>query len=523
MTVSVPPHRAGDDGADGAEAVDAAATAPFNQRVRVLVDVVDQADELALVRGLLQAQGWSVRAPGPGEAPPGGGERRALVVEVRLNGARWRAERAAVQAVDAVARRHKLAAWVRDAVLVTLPKESRATYRPVPRGSRGVRRLWARLAGTRMLRLPRQLTREQVERELAGRELGGARFSGGDQELVPPPPEDEAAARAWARLPSHVEMAQLIGAVLGAVAAGYSLRVMSGLALGVPVAVLGAVAVVAARFPWQERLPWQGRVAAGAAVALGCAALGWMVADAQPRGEDDLGAVSWLIAGLVIFCAPGVYFAVRQTWLSHNSFWLVPLAVPAAWSMTSWLGRLMRAAYLDGFGIPSGSVRATEDIYEYGAAARPLGLALAFVLLFTAVLGWARYVHMTRGDNRLFAVGSVVILSLLYALTSIAIGMDDAAGAMERAAAEAREGRDPAAYFGLQGRLMCVTPAGDEPVPVENGPVPEGRPVLSFGSSEDWIWVWDAEGEEGEGRTFAVRREDVQLTAPGAPGARCGR
>jgi hypothetical protein len=186
--------------------------------------------------------------------------------------------------------------------------------------------------------------------------------------------------------------------------------------------------------------------------------------------------------------------------------------------MVAWLGRLMRAAYLEAFGIPSGSVRRTESLYDYAAAAEPLGLGLAFALLFVGALGWMRYAYLALGDNRLFAVATILVLSVVYAVTAIALGMKEADTAAERAMAEAVEGRDPSTgYFGLEGELVCVRPIGEAAIPVENGPVPTGHPVLSFGSSEEWIWLWDPErfNDREVPDTFAVRREDVRLVAPG--------
>jgi hypothetical protein len=502
---------------------------PFTQRVLVLAEVADEDEEVALVRGVLEGRGWPVREPRAAEWPdPVPGRRRALVVEIRLNGARWRAEHAARGIVETLTRRHKLALWVRDAALVTPPAElaeQRVTYRVVRKagGTGLLHRLWTRLGGRdtrRLLRLPVSLTREEVERELSARRLAGHHFATAEHELLPPPPEDEdAAARRRVERPSAAEMARFIAALLAALGSGYALREISGLALGIPLAVLLLCGAALSSLRWPDQMRPPTRVAAGLLFSGGLALMGWMVAGNQsPEGSGLGGPVgTWLLAGLILLGLPGVHFALRQTWVSRNAVWLVPVAIPVAWSMVAWLGRLMRAVYLEAFGIPSGSVRSTESLYDYAAAAEPLAIALAFALLFIGALGWMRYAYLALGDNRLFAVVTILVLSVVYALTAIGLGVEEADSAARRAMAEAGEGRDPSDdYFGLQGELVCVRPVGEDPIPVENGPVPVDHPVLSFGSSEDWIWLWDpVRADDPEvPDTVVVRRDDVQLVAP---------
>ncbi|WP_431968935.1 hypothetical protein [Actinacidiphila sp. bgisy160] len=450
-------------------------TVPFNQRVRLLVEAVDQPDELALVQGLMEERGWAVRRAGREDAPAtAGGGRVALIVEVRLNGSRWRAEKAACGAVERLARTRQLGLWVRDAALLLRPDDPRTEYRVIRRPGAGasrrdrLARWWAACGGRgahRLLRLPDGVTREAVERELAERPLGGGTFTPGAYELRPAPPETVEAAAAGTRHPA-VPRVRVLPAVAGVVAA---------------------------------------------------ALLGWAAAEA---GAEPLW---WPLAAVALLCAPGVHFALRDSWFSRNAVWLVPLALPVGWSLVTWLGRLMQAFYLDRFGIPSGSVRSAGDLWPYAAAAEPLGLALAFVLFFTAVAGWLRHVHIAKGDNRLALVVVAVLLSVAFAATALVAGAGDADRAARGAATAARQGYVPATYFGLHGTLMCVVPVGEGPVPVENGPVPADHAVLSFGAAGDWIWLWDPDRSQA----LSVRREDVQLLpAPAVSGSRrtgCGR
>jgi hypothetical protein len=449
--------------------------AAFNQRVRLLVEAVDQPDELALAQGLMETRGWTVRRAGREDSPvTAGGSRVALVVEVRLNGSRWRAEKAACGAVERLARTHQLGLWVRDAALLARPDDPRTQYRVIRRPGDGtswrsrLARWWAACGGRgahRLLRLPNGLTREAIERELTERPLGGNEFTAETYELRPAPPEtdQEATVRARRRLP-RVWMVPAAAGLVAAAVGGQALPGPPGTAVAVPV-----------------------------------------------------------LAALALLCAPGVYFALRDSWFSRNAVWLIPLALPVGWSLVTWLGRLMQAFYLGWFGIPSSSVRSTEDLWRFAAAAEPLGLALAFVLFLTAVTGWLRHVHVAKGDNRLALVAVAVLLSAAYALTSLVVGSRNADSAARDAASAARRGETPPAFFGLRGTLMCVVPVGDGPLPVENGPVPSDRAVLSFGSSEEWIWLWDPRRSQA----FSVRREDVRLLpAPAVSGSRrteCGR
>lgn len=421
----------------------------------------------------MEARGWAVRRAGREDAPAtADGGRVALVVEVRLSGSRRRAEKAACGAVERLARTHQLALWVRDAALLLRPDDPRTEYRVIRRPGAGtgwrdrLARWWAACGGRgahRLLRVPGGLTREAVERELAERPLGGRTFTSEAYELRPAPPEteEEATAVEGRRTASRV------------------------------------------------------RVLPGAAVAA-AAVLGW-------AALDGTGLLWWPLTAAALFCAPGVYFALRDSWFSRNAVWLVPLALPVGWSLVTWLGRLMQALYLDRFGIPSGSVRSAGDLWPYAAAAEPLGLALGFVLFFTAVAGWLRHVHIAKGDNRLALVALTVLLSAAFAATALFTGVRDADRAAREAATAAHRGHAPAAYFGVRGTLMCVVPVGEGPVPVENGPVPAGHAVLSFGASGDWIWLWDPDRSQA----LSVRREDVQLLpAPAVSGSRrtgCGR
>ncbi len=66
---------------------------------------------------------------------------------------------------------------------------------------------------------------------------------------------------------------------------------------------------------------------------------------------------------------------------------------------------------------------------------------------------------------------------------------------------------------GIQGTLECLKPVIPA-VSVYNAPLPTGRPLLSFGTTGNWLWVWDPVS----GRSIGVPLDDVAVTpATGVP------
>lgn len=493
--------------------------APFTVRVRALVEVADRADEVAKACRVLEENGWSVREATPEERTGVVDDRAALVVDGQLYGARWRAERAAEATLARLAARHTLALVVRDAVLVTVEEEPRIDYRvveaPVRSGRvRGVlSHVWVQCGGRslhRLVKVPAGATREDIERELAARSLSDRRLDPGAYELVPTPPADaEEAAR---RTPRTLKGGRQVVAVAGmlAPAAGGCLTYGWGrpvaLVLLAPAMVIGALAFASS----DRSRPPAVRVVLSIVLSGAFVFFGRVLGDAL-FGED--GSTTAVGAVFIVFTAPGVYFALRGSWVARHATLLVTLAAPVAWAAIRWLGRFMQSAYLETFGIPSDAVRATADFWHYAAVAEPVLTALGSVLLCTAVYGWLRHVHVTVSSNRFFVLTMTVLVALLYALTAISVGLAEAETAAARAAVQASEGKDPAPYFGLEGALMCVRLVKNEPLAVENGPATTDRPVLSFGASGDWIWLWDP-GRDDPRKAFAVPRSDVQLLAP---------
>lgn len=121
-----------------------------------------------------------------------------------------------------------------------------------------------------------------------------------------------------------------------------------------------------------------------------------------------------------------------------------------------------------------------------------------------------------KGDNRYFAIPVAALVAAVYGATAIAYELYQGSAAAETAIHKVQNGQNPPTYFGLQGTLMCIVPTSTGPIPSENGPVPTDHPVLSFGSSDTWVWLWDPErhAKGDDWASLAVRREDIQLVAP---------
>ncbi|MFC1442720.1 hypothetical protein ABUW04_31165 [Streptacidiphilus sp. N1-10] len=225
-----------------------------------------------------------------------------------------------------------------------------------------------------------------------------------------------------------------------------------------------------------------------------------------------------LLLGLAV---AGCWLAVRYSWFSRNASWVVPGLLTLLPLTLPWLGGLLNAVYLsDGFGIPVSSI----DIpyyWTFAVALEPAGIAGLFVMLFIGLVGWVRHFHHSSVSRGAMAV-AVPVLCVVYVLTAILVGMQGAAKAAGRAADDVSGGRTPDRYFGLQGQLMCLIPLNDE-VPVFNGPLPTGHPVLTFGGSGDQLWAWDPlrpKGRDGSQQAVGFATADVALVQPRAGSCR---
>lgn len=484
----------------------------------MLVDVVDQADEVAYVTGLFEERGWSVRPAEGEESAPAVPHRTSLIVEIRLHGARLGALRTAITEVERLARQAELGAWVRDAALVEHPRPATTTYnvhRVLP--SWGGLLTWLGLADEqRAVTVPAgPESRDAACTELTARTLGGRAFDPaahglrvpGHSDANPPlgeTPHERRVRWAWVT-------AGAVGIVLAVVCGMYVVWAEGWWKL-LPALLSAVGALPISRVAKETRdRSWPVQWAVGVAGTSVIAAFGALMGlEYDPEGL----AAGLLVVAAAMFTGFGVVFALRRTFFIRHAAWLLPLSVPVVWSMVGWLGGQMHDDYLDRFDIRVEAVP-TPRLGTYLVAAEPMVLALGSGLFFLAVIGWGRHFHLGRDNgNRFFAVVVVTLIAVAYALTAIGLGTKQAASAAGRAAENAAHtGEEPDAYFGIYGHFMCLRPVDpDKRLAVENGPAPTSRPVLSFGTSGDWIWLWDPARNEGDiQESFAVRREDVQL------------
>ncbi|MFJ3303665.1 hypothetical protein ACIPSA_11150 [Streptomyces sp. NPDC086549] len=506
---------------------------PFNRRVRLVVEVRDERDELELATGVFAAQGWRVRPARDGEAVGADDGYTGLIVEVPLRGSRLTARSAARERLTSLAARRKIDVWVREAKLVRpKPAEPNTTYHvhhKVPDGaSPALRRLvehWIAVGGWDLhhtLHLRGEYSEEQRDRvlgELERRNIGGPPFDPEVHDIrmsIGPRPRDRSAdPRRKAILIAVVGVVVLVslacGVVIGALTTPWRF-----LALAWPLGMCWPVGTwVSANAP----RPWLVRLAMGVALVGSLTVFGFFWAGSQPVGLSRQFA-GVLLTLLIGFTAFGLWYALSESWFSRNMQWFLPvLAAPLPFALP-WAGSFLHAMYLEErFGIPADSVH-VAFYWQYAIALRPLGLAVACSLFLVALGGWARHYNIQTGVSGL--VRWVLPLMVLVMILTVAVdavdGVDRAAdGAMETAA----QGRRPSAYFGLQGELFCVRPLNSK-IPVINGPVPTTHPVLSFRASGDTVWLWDpdpARGKDTARHALRLRAEDVQLVA--ARGRHC--
>jgi hypothetical protein len=488
---------------------------PFRNRVRVLTEVLDDANEIALVKAAFESKGWLVRRPGEDEVRGLPGKDRVwLVVEVRFGGYPRGGARVAVKRVEEAADRFHLGIWVRYAEVIRFPREPERTYY-IDKGAKRsstehvvlqrVLRLADRPQTTRLIRLPACVREADVRAELA-RHAPNSPFDPYRDSIRPavqglPEGEGEVldpGSPSWRM--------RLVGVVL-AISLGVPVAWMPGTMWKLFLVVLACLTTTAAfgsAAPAGQKAAQ--RLSIGLAFALEITLPSILLGTAIHREQ----APPLIIAAYVFITGPGMVHALRNWGLSRHLSWLIPLAVTVLAPVALGLGGMFDIEYLGHrFGIPAGAV-SLPTYWRVAIITKPILFGIAVFLLLVACLGWAHYFDLfstdtvTRGLTVLIAA-SIASLSLL---TAISIGLESVDNAAQVAAADARAGRQPAAYFGLQGTLICVRPV-NSPIAVYNGPLPANRPVLSFGFTGTQLWVWDPKSV----RAISVPMQDV-TTAP---------
>ncbi|MFE6761447.1 hypothetical protein [Streptomyces sp. NPDC057689] len=510
---------------------------PFNRRIEVLVAVVDSPDETSLAAQLLEGRGWSVRPWLPrddstdtSELGPG---RVGLLVEVRLHGARFGAVQAAVSEIENLARRHQAGMWVLDAVLIEhdLAHDFRSVFhahRRLPQASTPSRsqspRAWipalrtslGLISTVRILKQTRRPSIEALEQHLEGGALTGRPhdprslqlrvpmgMQGRDPDQPPPVP-----VSVW-RLAGPV----LAGLVLAS-ACGIAAAAAGGLLMLVP--LLAACALV-----WpvgheltnrREEQPGAVTLAWGTAAVMPMTAAGVLLNLTMPGPPAQVARLTAYAVLGVTLCALILYglgYALVHSWFSRNANWAVPALVPALALSLPWFGGLLHTVYLkEGFGIPSDAVQVS--VYQtYAASLKPVGIAIGLSAVVLAIAGWMRHYHQWVHARGMVRIG-VPLMTVFVIGISLTAGLVGSEAAANRARAAAASGKVPAAYYGAQGRLVCVRPLSKR-IPVFNGPLATTLPLLTFGTSGDRLWLWDSQRDE----SLSVRLEDVVVTQAG--------
>jgi len=486
---------------------------PFRNRVRVLAEVITDGGELALVTKVCQARGWPVRPPQDGEVRGYLEQGRSwLVIEVRFPGSVRSSVREAVKRVNHVADQFHLGLWVRFAQVIEFPQERLHPYF-INQTQLKWQARFRKPRTTAMLLLASVAGEKAVRERLALINLGEP-FDPASQSIRP--------ALAWSMIEDPQGDAVGSSRRVVLVAAGGAAVAMCGFAAGFADGSWWAIPVLAglmvtALLVWfvSRDQSWRDRLLKAVPFAIVLAG-GAYAASQTPHHDPRILVATGAGLGVVFLVGRGVLLALRDSWLTRQASWVIPFVLTALAPLALSLGGLYDQQYLDStFGIPSDSI-SIPAIYRIAIAGRSALIGLGFTAVFVAIIGYSRYFHQLSGDSRWMPLLYSTLTLTIYLLASLTIGLTAVADAASEAAAAANSGRQPSGYFGIQGVLECVRPVTST-VPVYNAPLLTGRPVLSFGTAGDSLWVWDPV----TGRAIEVPLDDVTATpATGTP-ARC--
>jgi hypothetical protein len=495
---------------------------PSRHRVRVLTEVINDKDEIALITAAFQSMGWIVRPARNNEARGYPAKNRSwLVVEVHFNGYPRTAPKVAVERIDEVIDKFQLGVWVRYAEIIRFSQAPERTYyiEKMPPGWLANRRLVLHemenvgiVPITGLVRLPVD-TETDVRTALARYDFGKP-FDPSQNLIrpaVPDSPEKVDKVTAFKVLPSPVRLPVVVAALtlallFGAVSiwvpgAWKAIFALLGIAMTIPIALSEPGRTLIRR-------SYTGFVLA-AVVTLAGAILAYELPDHKSSTFLKLMG----IAAALTLIGRGVFLALVDSGLTKHISWLFPLVVTALVPFVLALGGTFDTEYLTyGFGIPTNTI-SVPTILRLEVAGKSLIVGFVVVLLILAIIGWVRYFHGFDSFTRLPMLITAIVAAAFYLLVSISAGLSWVDGAAYNAAAQARAGRQPPAYFGLQGVLECVQPVSSL-IPVYNGPLPTHRPVLSFGTTSIELWVWNP----GSAQAIGVPLQDVVVTpATGTP------
>lgn len=489
----------------------------FEQRVSVFAAVIKQQDEIELVMAMAERNGWRARQSSRYSAPVDGVETTGLLIDIWLNGD-WRSAVAeATRRVEDLAERKELGLWVRDAALVHYPRTNRKRYvvsqTPQRSGQGGwlgiLQSLQATTGSHRLIQAPEGTPEAVLRLELERHHLG-QRFD--------PERDSFRAVKDLAHPNPGIKGWLLSAASLLVIAlCGNAFIRTSGFWLLLP-----SLAAVAASLLWMRNLrpaSATGWLLYGSfVIALG--ATGAFTGKYYGSGLRLLGGIFVVSLGLLI--AKGVWFAMRGSWFIRNAVWTVPLTITLLAPTVPWLGGLILTEYLGQFGMSASAV-AISTIWKILAAAGPILVSATVIFIFFGVVGWVRYFHLVDRYNRMLVSITSAGVVLVYILFSLQFGISRADSAASQAMVAARDGRNPASYFGLQGILVCLEPIRT-PIPVLFGPLPARQAVLSFAPAGDRLWAWDPGSTASQNpsvHAISVQLQDVTVASAVGQPATC--
>jgi hypothetical protein len=429
----------------------AAPATPFDHRVRVLVEIRDDPDEIALAKEVVAGYGWPMREPRPGEGPAGGvaASYVAQVVEVRLLGARRGIAAQAVHELDRVAHSTGLSLVVREAALIRRPVEPSDEWEVVP------------VAVS---------LRDKV-RALFGRDRDDR------PERVVCVPEGFSPTPDITSLSTALDPQPFV-------AGEYRLR----------------------------RMTFRASMAAPLVVCLGflgtagLAALIHLTDLASREGHHLIWplALALSLTTAVTVGVFGLQYAVRYSAALRLALpWTLPLVLPVLLTAVPKVGSVVQSRYLAHFDLP-GDPASTGWWDSLRAGVFTTLCALAGFLL---LVGTAGFVHRAYARAGARFAGSLVIGALYgttaaLALAGVTILRVDAVAAHDRGTLAA--GHTPDGLYGIEPDFVCVRPTDRTP-PVYGTLPPPTRPVVTFGPSGDRISLWDPK----TGQSLSMRLEDA--------------
>ncbi|MFJ5925838.1 hypothetical protein ACIQF6_24840 [Kitasatospora sp. NPDC092948] len=242
-----------------------------------------------------------------------------------------------------------------------------------------------------------------------------------------------------------------------------------------------------------------------AALALATAAVALTVAVALLDSSAPGFGNAALVSGAILLCGNGLRLLLRGLTWQATAAWLVPALLPVVLVVLPGFGFSLHVFYMDGFGLNREDVQ-VPSMWQVIADTKALIVAVG-PLVAVSLLGYARHLHAFRTTSGLSVAAFLMFCTCLGFVTLFQTQiMVPASHAAAVAQQQARNGRQPAAYFGIAPRRVCLRPVAeagwDGAAPVAE------HPYLVFPAAGDWAALWDVR----TGETLNVKREQYRIT-----------